>query len=86
MTFQSLKENNPPQIWIQKMKIVDYLMISATIRIGQDILCLPYAFFFLDVINFRIVTHFWLCLLETQVVGEVNLLSKFWLLALTVWY
>ena len=28
------------------MKIVDYLMISATIRIGQEIICLPYAGFF----------------------------------------
>ena len=45
MTFQSLKENNHPQIWIQEMKIVDYLMIGATIRIGQEILCLPYAEF-----------------------------------------
>ena len=46
MTFQSLKENNDPQIWIQEMKIVDYLMIGATIRIGREILCLPYAGFF----------------------------------------
>ena len=45
MTFQSLKENNHPQIWIQEMKIVDYLMIGATIRIGREILCLPYAGF-----------------------------------------
>ena len=48
----------------------------------------PLCVFFLDVnsvINFRIVTHFWLCLLETQVVGEVHVLFKFWLLALTVW-
>ena len=29
------------------MKIVDYLMIGATIRIGREILCLPYAGFFL---------------------------------------
>ena len=28
------------------MKIVDYLMIGATIRIGREILCLPYAGFF----------------------------------------
>ena len=27
------------------MKIVDYLMIGATIRIGQEMLCLPYAGF-----------------------------------------
>ena len=27
------------------MKIVDYLMIGATIRIGWEILCLPYAGF-----------------------------------------
>ena len=46
MTFQSLKENNHPQIWIQEMKIVDYLMIGATIRIGREILCLLYAGFF----------------------------------------
>ena len=46
MTFQSLKENNHPQIWIQEMKIVEYLMIGATIRIGREILCLPYAGFF----------------------------------------
>ena len=46
MTFQSLKENNHPQIWIQEMKIVAYLMIGATIRIGREILCLPYAGFF----------------------------------------
>ena len=43
MTFQSLKENNHPQIWIKEMKIVDYLMIGATNRIGREILCLPYA-------------------------------------------
>ena len=43
MTFQSLKENNHPQIWIQEMKIVDYLLIGATIRSGREILCLPYA-------------------------------------------
>ena len=47
MTFQSLKENNHPQIWIQELKIVDYLMIGATIRIGREILRLPYAGFFL---------------------------------------
>ena len=29
------------------MKIVDYLMIGATILIGREILCLPYAGFFL---------------------------------------
>ena len=46
MTFQSLKENNHPQIWIQEMKIVDYLMIGATIHIGREILCLPYVGFF----------------------------------------
>ena len=46
MTFQSLKENIHPQIWIKEMKIVDYLMIGATIRIGQDILCLPYVWDF----------------------------------------
>ena len=46
MTFQSLTENNHPQIWIQEMKIVDCLMISPTIRISQEILCLPYAGFF----------------------------------------
>ena len=45
MTFQSLKENNHPQIWIQEMKIVDYLMIGATIRIGREMLCLPYTGF-----------------------------------------
>ena len=44
---QSLKENNHPEIWIQEMKIVDYLMIGATICIGWEILCLPYAGFFL---------------------------------------
>ena len=48
MTFQGLKENNHPQIWIQEMKIVDYLMISAAIRIGREILCLPYAGFLFD--------------------------------------
>ena len=42
MTFQSLKGNNHPQIWIREMKIVDYFMIGATIRIGQEMLCLPY--------------------------------------------
>ena len=47
MTFQSLKEKNHPQIWIQEMKIVDYLMIGATIHIGREILCLPYAGFFI---------------------------------------
>ena len=46
MTFQSLKENNNPKIWIKEMEIVDYLMIGATICIGQKILCLPYAGFF----------------------------------------
>ena len=46
MTFLSLKENNHPQIWIKEMKIVDYLMIGATIRIGREMLCLPYAGFF----------------------------------------
>ena len=46
MTFQSLKENNHPQIWIQEMKIVDYLMIGATIRIGREIHCFPYAGFY----------------------------------------
>ena len=45
MTFQSLKENNHPQIWIQEMKMVAYHMIGATIRIGREILCLPYAGF-----------------------------------------
>ena len=45
MTFQSLKENNHLQIWIKEMKIVDYLMIGATFRIGRDILFLPYAGF-----------------------------------------
>jgi hypothetical protein len=45
MTFQSLKENNHPLIWIQEMKIVDYLMIGAPIRIGREMLCLPYAGF-----------------------------------------
>ena len=30
------------------MKIVDYLMIGATIRIGREILCLPYAGFFFE--------------------------------------
>ena len=29
------------------MKIVNYLMIGTTIRIGREILCLPYAEFFL---------------------------------------
>ena len=33
------------------MKIVDYHMIGATIRIGQEILCLPCAGFFLYVIG-----------------------------------
>ena len=47
MTFQCLKENSHPQIWIEEMKIVNYLMIGATIRIGREILCLPYAGFFL---------------------------------------
>ena len=47
MTFQSLKENNHPQIWIKEMKIVDYLLIGATIRIGRQMLCLTYAGFFL---------------------------------------
>ena len=47
MTFQSLKESNHPQIWIQEMKIVDYLMIGATIRIVREILCLPHAGFFM---------------------------------------
>ena len=46
MTFQSLKENNHPQIWILEMEIVDYLMIGATIPIGREILCLLYARFF----------------------------------------
>ena len=46
MTFQSLKENNHPQIWTQEIKIVDYLMIGAAIRIGREILCLPYVGFF----------------------------------------
>ena len=36
MTFQSIKEKKSPSIWIQEMKIVDYLMISATIRIGRE--------------------------------------------------
>ena len=31
------------------MKIVDYLMIGATIRIGREILCLPYAGFFQNI-------------------------------------
>ena len=31
------------------MKIVDYLMFGATIRIGQEMLCLPYAGSFLTV-------------------------------------
>ena len=48
MTFQCLKENNQPQIWIKEMKIVDYLMIGPTIRIAREILCLPYAGFFLE--------------------------------------
>ena len=48
MTFQSLKENNHPQIWIQEMKIVDYLRFGATIRIGREMLCLPYAGNFAD--------------------------------------
>ena len=30
---------------IQEMKIVDYLMIGATIHIGQEMLYLPYAGF-----------------------------------------
>ena len=52
MTFQSLKENNHPQIWIQEMKIEDYLMFGATIRIGQEMHCLPYArFFFTDFVK-----------------------------------
>ena len=50
MTFQSLKENNHPPIWKQKMKIVDYLMIGATIRIGREILCLPYFFFLMQIL------------------------------------
>ena len=48
MTFQSLKENNNPQIWIQEIKIVDYLIIGTTIRIGREMLCLPYVGFFLS--------------------------------------
>ena len=57
MTFQSLKENNHPQIWIQEMIIVDYLMIGATIRIGREILCLPYAgFFVITMMHVLIVT------------------------------
>jgi hypothetical protein len=43
MTFQSLKQNTHPQIWIQEMKIVDYLMIGSTNRIGREMLCLPCA-------------------------------------------
>ena len=46
MTFQSLKEKNHPQIWIQEMKIVGYLMIGASIGIGRDMFCLPYVGFF----------------------------------------
>ena len=34
-------------MWIQEMKIVDNLMMGATIRIGREMLCLPYAGFFL---------------------------------------
>ena len=45
MTSQSLKENNHPQIWIQEMKIVDYPMIGATIRIEREMPCPPYAGF-----------------------------------------
>ena len=45
MAFQSLKENNHPQIWIQEIKIVDYFMIGATIPIGREMLSLPYAGF-----------------------------------------
>ena len=46
MTPQNLKENNLPQVWIHEMKIVDYLMIGATIGIGREILCFLYAGFF----------------------------------------
>ena len=46
MTFQSLKEIIHPQIWIQEMKIIDYLKFGATIRIGGEMLSLPYAGFF----------------------------------------
>ena len=53
MTFQSLKENNHPQIWIQEMKIVDYLMIGATIRISREILFLPYAGFFMETFHLK---------------------------------
>ena len=31
------------------MKIVDYLMIGAIIRIGREILCLPYAGLFYNI-------------------------------------
>ena len=62
MTSQSLKENNHPHIWIQDMKIVDYLMIGATIRIGREILCLPYAGFFLNVLKPKLVSIFLLCI------------------------
>ena len=62
MTFQSLKENNHPHIWIQDMKIVDYLMIGATIRIGREILCLPYAGFFLNVLKPKLFSIFLLCI------------------------
>ena len=53
MTFQSLKENNHPQIWIQEMKIVDYLIIGATIYIGPEILCLPYAGFCMETFHLK---------------------------------
>ena len=57
MTFQSLKENNHPQIWIQEMKIVDYLMIGATIRIGREMLCLPYGGFLMGGSNLEVKIH-----------------------------
>ena len=47
MTVQSSSKQNHPQIWIQEVKNVDYLIIGATIRIGQESWCLPYAGFFL---------------------------------------
>ena len=75
MTFQSLKENNHPQIWIQEMKIVDYLMIGATIRIGREILRLPYAGFFLADYSFP---SNWECLgkgaLNTSIKRESHLI------------
>ena len=86
MRFQNLKENNQPQIWILEMKIVDYLMINATIRIGQEILCLPCAGFFGMIIpngtNFSEMLHLFklsvtsLSLLTLQVLIVTEILQS----------